>query len=69
VLALAEGNVKWFNSKKGYGFITREEGGDIFVHQSSIDMSGFRALTEGDRVSFEVEETDRGPQAIKVKKI
>ena len=66
---MAEGIVKWFNSKKGYGFITKEDEGDVFVHQSSIDMSGFRSLTEGDKVSFEIEETDRGPQAIKVQKI
>jgi len=66
---LAEGIVKWFNSRKGYGFITREDGRDLFVHQSSIEMSGFRTLNEGDRVSFEVEETDRGPQAKNVQKI
>lgn len=66
---MEEGIVKWFNSKKGYGFITREDGRDLFVHQSSIDMPGFRTLNEGDKVSFEIEETDRGPQAIKVQKI
>jgi CspA family cold shock protein len=66
---LAEGIVKWFSEKKGYGFITIEEGNDIFVHHSSIDMAGFKTLNEGDKVSFEVEETDRGHQAKNVKKI
>jgi len=66
---LAEGIVKWFNAKKGYGFIKQEEGQDLFVHYSSIDMSGYKSLVEGDRVSFEVEETDRGPQARNVKKL
>jgi CspA family cold shock protein len=60
---LADGIVKWFSEKKGYGFIERNDGGDIFVHYSSINTSGFKTLTAGDRVSFEVEETDRGPQA------
>jgi len=60
--ALAEGNVKWFNEKKGYGFIQQEDGRDLFVHFSSITMSGFKTLNEGDRVAFEVEETDRGPR-------
>jgi len=68
-MALAEGIVKWFNAKKGYGFIKQEEGQDLFVHYSSIDMSGYKSLVEGDRVSFEVEETDRGPQARNVKKL
>ncbi len=66
---MAEGIVKWFSEKKGYGFITIEEGNDIFVHHSSIDMAGFKTLNEGDKVSFEVEETDRGHQAKNVKKI
>ncbi|MBW1669243.1 MAG: cold-shock protein [Deltaproteobacteria bacterium] len=66
---MAEGIVKWFNAKKGYGFIKQEEGQDLFVHYSSIDMSGYKSLVEGDRVSFEVEETDRGPQARNVKKL
>jgi|YNPNPStandDraft_1061719.scaffolds.fasta_scaffold03267_3 CspA family cold shock protein len=67
--ALAEGIVKWFNDKKGYGFIQQKDGRDLFVHFSSINMSGFKTLNEGDRVSFEVEETDRGPQAKNVQKI
>ncbi len=66
---MTEGIVKWFNDKKGYGFIEAEEGKDLFVHHSSIDMTGFRTLSEGDRVSFEVAETDRGPEAKNVTKI
>ena len=65
---MANGIVKWFNNKKGFGFIEREEGGDIFVHYSAITMSGFKTLNEGDRVTFEVEETDRGPAAGNVRK-
>jgi len=60
---LAEGTVKWFSEKKGYGFIEREEGRDVFVHYSSIDMPGFKVLTEGERVSFDIEDSDRGPVA------
>ena len=65
---MAEGVVKWFNANKGYGFIKREEGQDLFVHFSSINMQGYKSLTEGDKVSFEVEDTDRGPQAKNVVK-
>jgi CspA family cold shock protein len=60
---LATGTVKWFNDRKGYGFINEESGRDIFVHFSSIEMPGFKTLTEGEEVSFEVEESDRGPEA------
>ncbi len=66
---MPEGIVKWFNDKKGYGFIAWEEGKDLFVHHSSIEMTGFKTLSEGDRVSFEVNETDRGPEAKGVKKL
>ena len=66
---MAEGTVKWFSEKKGYGFIEQEDGKDLFVHYSAIDMSGYKKLFEGDRVSFEVEETDRGPQAKNVQKL
>lgn len=68
---MAEGVVKWFNDKKGYGFIAREEeeGKDLFVHHSSIEMTGFRTLAEGDRVSFDINETERGPEAKNVKKV
>ena len=66
---MAEGTVKWFSDKKGYGFIEQEDGKDLFVHFSAIDMSGFKTLSGGDRVSFEVNESDRGPEARNVKKI
>ena len=65
---LANGIVKWFNNKKGYGFIEQEEGKDIFVHYSSINMSGFKSLSEGDRVIFDLEEGERGPVAKNVEK-
>ena len=65
---MANGIVKWFNNKKGYGFIEQEEGGDIFVHYTAIDMPGFKTLSEGDRVTFEVEENDRGPSAKNVQR-
>lgn len=61
-----EGTIKWFNSKKGFGFIEQEEGDDVFVHFSSIEMSGFKTLSEGERVKFEIEKNDRGLSAIKV---
>ena len=61
--------MKWFNANKGFGFIKREEGQDLFVHFSSINMQGYKSLTEGDKVSFEVEDTDRGPQAKNVVKV
>jgi len=60
---MPEGTVKWFNEKKGFGFISQDEGGDIFVHYSAIDMAGFKKLQEGDRVRFEVEEDHRGLKA------
>lgn len=66
---MAEGIVKWFSDKKGYGFIAREEGKDLFVHHSAINMTGFRTLAEGDRVSFEIVESNRGPEAKNVTKI
>lgn len=66
---MSSGTVKWFNEKKGYGFITTDDGQDLFVHYSSIDMPGFKILTEGDNVSFDVEDSERGPQAKNVKKI
>jgi CspA family cold shock protein len=61
--------VKWFSNKKGYGFIEQEEGDDIFVHHSAINMQGFRTLAEGDRVSFEIEVGERGPAAKNVEKL
>ncbi|MEW6079138.1 MAG: cold-shock protein [Thermodesulfobacteriota bacterium] len=60
---MADGVVKWFNEKKGFGFIAVDESNDVFVHYSAISMSGFKTLSEGDRVSFEIEDTDRGPAA------
>ena len=67
---MAEGTVKWFSEKKGYGFITDDEGGeDIFVHFSAIDMPGFKTLNEGDRVIFEIGSDNRGKKAQQVKKI
>jgi CspA family cold shock protein len=65
---LAEGVVKWFSEKRGYGFIEQEEGPDIFVHYSSISSSGFKTLAKGEQVSFDVEEGDRGPVAKNVNK-
>lgn len=65
---MAKGTVKWFNEKKGFGFIQQENGQDLFVHYSSIDMEGFRTLNEGDVVDFDVEETERGFQAKNVRK-
>jgi CspA family cold shock protein len=69
VVSMPEGTVKWFNESKGFGFISREEGGDVFVHYSSIQGDGFKTLVEGDRVSFEVEDGDKGPKAINVTKL
>jgi CspA family cold shock protein len=60
------GTVKWFNGSKGYGFITRESGGDVFVHYSAIQSDGYRNLDEGQRVEFSVEEGPKGPQATNV---
>jgi CspA family cold shock protein len=65
---LPNGVVKWFSNRKGYGFIEQEEGDDIFVHHSAINMAGFRTLAEGDRVSFEIEVGERGPAAKNVEK-
>ena len=60
------GTVKWFNGAKGYGFITRESGGDVFVHYSAIQADGYRNLDEGQRVEFSVEQGPKGPQATNV---
>lgn len=66
---LIEGTIKWFNSKKGFGFIEQESGDDVFVHYSAIEMSGFKTLSEGERVQFEIEENDKGLSAKKVLKV
>ncbi|MBW1805612.1 MAG: cold-shock protein [Deltaproteobacteria bacterium] len=66
---MAEGTVKWFSDRKGFGFIEQEEGDDIFVHFSSIDMSGFKTLSDGEKVSFEIENSERGPVAKNVKRV
>ncbi|MFQ5708877.1 MAG: cold-shock protein [bacterium] len=63
------GTVKWFNSSKGYGFITREEGEDVFVHYNSIVGDGYKSLDEGDQVQFEVEQGAKGLQATNVSKM
>ena len=63
------GTVKWFNTEKGYGFISRERGSDVFVHYSAIRGTGFRNLAEGDRVEFSVESNPKGPQAVDVVKL
>jgi cold shock protein len=69
VPSMAQGLVKWFNDAKGYGFITQEDGQDVFVHYSAIQASGFRSLAEGDRVEFEVTRGPKGLQASNVKKV
>jgi CspA family cold shock protein len=63
---MANGIVKWFNERKGYGFIEQDEGPDVFVHHSGINAPGFKTLNEGDRVTFEIEEGQKGPRAINV---
>ena len=60
------GTVKWFNGSKGYGFIEREEGEDVFVHYSAIQAEGYKNLEEGQKVEFEVEQGQKGPQAVRV---
>ncbi|MEW6418309.1 MAG: cold-shock protein [Nitrospirota bacterium] len=66
---MANGTVKWFNESKGFGFITREDGSDVFVHYSSISGNGFKSLAEGDEVSFDTENGPKGLKAINVMKI
>jgi CspA family cold shock protein len=64
------GSVKWFNAEKGFGFITPDDGGeDVFVHHSAIQMEGYRALSEGQRVEFEVTQGQKGPQAANVRSV
>ena len=63
---MADGIVKWFNERKGYGFIEQNEGPDVFVHHSGINATGFKSLNEGDRVTFDIEEGQKGPRAVNV---
>lgn len=63
---MTEGTVKWFDAKKGYGFIETEEQGDVFVHFSAIESEGYRTLNEGEKVNLEIEQGQKGPQAKKV---
>ena len=66
---MEQGKVKWFNSEKGFGFIEREGGDDVFVHFSAIQGEGYKTLEEGQEVSFEIENGQRGPQATNVRKV
>jgi CspA family cold shock protein len=66
MLRVAKGTVKWFNEKKGYGFIEQEDGTDVFVHFSGISGSGFKTLAEGDRVTFDIQQGPKGASAVNV---
>lgn len=66
IVTMAEGIVKWFNDSKGFGFIEQENGPDVFVHHTGINATGFKSLNEGDRVSFDVEDGQKGPAAVNV---
>ncbi|MCR4818721.1 MAG: cold-shock protein [Fretibacterium sp.] len=66
---MAQGTVKWFNESKGYGFITADEGKDVFVHYSAIQGEGFKTLNEGQKVSFDIVNGEKGPQAANVMKL
>ena len=63
---MSQGTVKWFNDQKGFGFITTEDGKDVFVHHTNIIADGFRTLPEGAEVQFEIEKGDKGPKAVRV---
>jgi CspA family cold shock protein len=66
---MIKGTVKWFNDKKGFGFLSREDGDDVFVHFTNIQGEGFKTLREGDAVEFEVQDGAKGPQAVNVRAI
>jgi len=66
---MQKGTVKWFDDKKGYGFISAEDGNDYFVHHSNIEGDGFKTLQEGAEVQFDIEEGDKGPRAINITKV
>lgn len=66
---MAQGTVKWFNAEKGFGFISTENGQDVFAHFSAIQTPGFKSLDEGQKVEFDVEEGQRGPQAVNITKL
>jgi CspA family cold shock protein len=63
---MTKGTVKWFNDRKGFGFIEQEDGADVFVHHSAINATGFKSLSEGDQVSFDIEQGQKGPAAANV---
>ena len=66
---MANGTVKWFDDRKGYGFIEQEDGTDVFIHHSGINATGFKSLSEGDRVTFNVEQGKKGKTAVNVTKV
>jgi CspA family cold shock protein len=65
-VTMANGTVKWFNDRKGYGFIEQEDGPDVFVHHSGINSTGFKSLNEGDNVTFDIEQGQKGPTATNI---
>lgn len=69
IIVMQQGTVKWFNAKKGYGFISDEAGNDVFVHFSALNMDGFKELKDGEKVEFEVVDGDKGPQAANVTRL
>ena len=66
---MEKGTVKWFNGNKGFGFIEKDSGGDVFVHHSGINSDGFKTLIEGSKVEFNIENTEKGPRAISVREL
>ena len=68
-IEMPQGKVKWFNNAKGYGFIVQDEGPEVFVHYSAIQGDGYKALAEGEEVTFEISDSDKGPQATNVVKV